>query len=324
VLDVHTGFALDQDLRFKASSGGVISALAQYILDSGEADYVVHVGADLQTPWLNDMKESSDHFGIGENAGSRYAPSAPLVKIVDRLRGPGRAVVIGKPCDIAGLRMYARENPLVDQKIAFMLAFVCGGVPSARGVEELLRAMGAAPEDVVSFRFRGYGWPGDACATLKNGEQKTLSYIETWGHTLSHHVQKRCKICPDGVGIFADIVCGDAWYGDERGYPKFEEQDGRSLIISRTPKGRRLVRAAEECGHIKLQQSSLAEVAKMQPSQVRRTQLTLSRILAMAMMGNPVPQYRGLHMIRAALQAGPFANLKSFLGALRRVLLGKL
>src|SRR6266480_6076071 len=29
VIDVHTGFASDQDLRFKASSGGVTSAIAQ-------------------------------------------------------------------------------------------------------------------------------------------------------------------------------------------------------------------------------------------------------------------------------------------------------
>jgi coenzyme F420 hydrogenase subunit beta len=193
-----------------------------------------------------------------------------------------------------------------------------------RGVEELLRKMGAVRKDVVSFRYRGYGWPGEACATLDNGERKTLSYIETWGHTLSNHVQKRCKICPDGVGIFADIVCGDAWFGDERGYPRFDEQDGRSLIISRTSRGKRVIRAAEEHGHIKLQQSSLAEIARMQPSQVRRTQLTLSRILAMAIMGKPVPRYHGLHMIEAALQAGLLANFKSFLGALRRVLLGKL
>src|SRR3712207_7050821 len=40
--------------------------------------------------------------------------------------------------------------------------------------------------------------------------------------------RSRCKICPDGTGEFADIVCADAWYGKD-GYPDFAEREGRSL-----------------------------------------------------------------------------------------------
>jgi coenzyme F420 hydrogenase subunit beta len=324
ILDVQVGFALDPDLRFKASSGGVVSALAQYMLDSRQADYVMHVGADPEVPWLNAVQESREQADVLTGAGSRYAPSAPLGSIVQRLEQPGRAVVVGKPCDIAGLRMYSRHNPLVDRKVALMLTFMCGGVPSTRGVDLVLNRMGVRKEDVVSFRYRGHGWPGEACATLRNGERRTLSYAETWGHILSNHVQKRCKICPDGVGMFGDVVCGDGWYGDERGYPKFDEQDGRSIILVRTAKGAAIVDGAASAEAIKLAASSLVEVGRMQPYQLKRTRLTLSRLGAMAVLGRAVPRYRGLRLVRAALEAGLMANIRSFVGAVRRILLDKL
>jgi coenzyme F420 hydrogenase subunit beta len=37
-----------------------------------------------------------------------------------------------------------------------------------------------------------------------------MSYADSWGGILSRHVQFRCKICPDGTGGFADVVCADA------------------------------------------------------------------------------------------------------------------
>jgi coenzyme F420 hydrogenase subunit beta len=324
VLDAFTGCATDPRLRFQASSGGALSALASHMLESGAADYVIHVGADPDTPWLNQAAESTTAPEILERAGSRYAPSAPLAAILQRLQRPGRAVVIGKPCDIAALRMYSRENPHIADRIAGMFAFLCGGVPSRRGVELILARMRVDPRDVISFRFRGYGWPGRASATLKSGEQKSLTYAETWGGILTHHVQKRCKICPDGTGIFGDVSCGDAWHLDDRGRPVFDESEGRSLMIARTAHGASVLASAAQAGRIATERTSLASMTAMQPGQIRRTQLTLSRLAAMALLGRPVPSFSGLHLARAARRAGLLANIKSFLGAVRRVLRGQL
>lgn len=324
VLDAYVGYATEPDLRFRASSGGALSALATYMLESGEADYIVHVGADPDTPWLNQIEESTSVSEIVGRAGSRYAPSAPLSGILQRLQQPGRAVVIGKPCDIAGLRMYCRQDPVIAARVAAMLTFLCGGIPSRQGVELILRRMAVNPSDVASFRFRGHGWPGRACATLKNGEQRSLSYAETWGGILSHHVQKRCKICPDGTGIFGDIACGDAWHIDRNGRPIFDEHEGRSLMIARTEHGKRLLQGAEKADRIKIERAPLADLTQMQPGQIRRTQLTLSRLAAMAALAKPIPSFTGLHLLRAARNAGLFANIKSFWGAVRRTLRGQL
>lgn len=202
-----------------------------------------------------------------------------------------------------------------------MISFFCAGVPSLSGVRRVLDALGVAEEDVKAFRYRGNGWPGYATATLADGRKAEMSYADSWGNILSKHLQFRCKICPDGVGSFADVVCADAWQCDEAGYPLFEERDGISLVVSRTAKGEALVAAAEAAGLLATQPLRISAIAPMQPGQRSRKQLSASRLLALAVTGKPVPRFRGLNILAAGRRAGLAANLRSFLGTCRRLLL---
>jgi coenzyme F420 hydrogenase subunit beta len=320
LLTVRTGSANDNSLRHHASSGGVLSALLLYLLDSKTVDYVVQNRASETRPIENATVESVSRDDIFQAAGSRYAPSSPLSKLDERLSRPGRFVFVGKPCDVAGLRAFARHDPRVDEKIPLMLSFFCAGVPSLRGTREILAKLHVREEDVERFQFRGDGWPGHATAWTRDGREARMSYADSWGGVLSKHTQFRCKICPDGSGGFADIACADAWYSDEAGYPLFEEEDGRSLIVSRTAKGEALVAAAIDKGYINAKTIDAGEIVKMQPSQARRKQLIISRLLALALFRRPLPRYAGLNLTKAAFMAGVWPNLRSFLGTVRRLL----
>jgi coenzyme F420 hydrogenase subunit beta len=324
LLSVATGYAADPDLRQRASSGGAISAILEHLLSSSQARYVLQVAASTDTPWLNTLVRSASIDAVRHASGSRYAPSAPLEPIIRCLDEGQPFAVVGKPCDIAALRAYARHDPRVDVLVVAMIAFMCGGIPSASGIEQLVRKMGADPVDVRAFRFRGNGWPGRASALTHGGEEHTLSYNESWGGVLSKHVQLRCKICADGVGMSADLVCADAWYGDESGYPSFEEQDGRSLVLGRTPRGEAVIAAACAAGQLRTEPLDGREIDRMQPYQMRRTRLTLSRLLAMRMLLRPATSYRGMSLFQFARKSGAKANLKSLLGTVARLLRGRM
>lgn len=321
---VATGHATDEDLRKAASSGGALSAILQHLLQSGQARYIVQVAASEDVPWLNKVMKSAWSGEVRHASGSRYAPSAPLSAIVDCLDQEQPFAVVGKPCDIAALRAYARHDPRVDRLVIAMVAFMCGGVPSETGIKRLIGRMGTAPDDVRTFRFRGNGWPGSAVARTGHGREFSISYAQSWGEVLSKHVQLRCKICADGTGMSADIVCADAWYGDESGYPTFDEQDGRSLILGRTMRGDALIEAARRAGRLETAPLAIREIALMQPFQLRRTRLTLSRLLAMRLTGKPATQFWGRSLWPLAARSGIKANLKSFLGAVLRSVKGRL
>lgn len=318
---VMTGHAVDQGTRFQGSSGGVISALLIHALISGLVDRVVHVLADPDNPTDNVMTCSTTPAEVLAGAGSRYTASSPLEQMERELSRGGAMAFVGKPCDVSALRRLATIDPRVDAHVKVAVSFFCGGMPSRNGVDRILAAMGVERDDVAAFRYRGQGWPGTAAATTHAGSVVEMSYGESWGDFLSKEVQFRCKICPDAVGGVADIACADAWYGDKNGYPEFEERDGRSLIVSRTERGDRLLEDAIAFGCVVTEPLDLGEIERMQPAQARRKRLVGGRIAALMFTLQPRPDVRGTMIAEAAKRASPREGMRNFLGTIRRILL---
>lgn len=317
-LQAYRGFAADPELRFKASSGGALSALLHFLLQQGRVDGVIEVSADPDNPIGNITVMRTDREGIVASAGSRYAPSSPLADLSDYLDRDQTFAVVGKPCDIAALRALRDQRADIAQTFPVLISFFCAGVPSLEGAEQILRDLGTSLSETNSFRYRGHGWPGRATAYLNDGRSLSMTYHESWGKILSRHVQHRCKICADGSGAAADIVCADVWETDSRGYPLFEEQDGQSLIMTRTPLGQDILDGASAAGAITLDAFELNELEAIQPGQTRRRKALLARVLALRLMGAPVPLYKGLHLFAAAKQNSLAENLRNFLGMVRR------
>jgi coenzyme F420 hydrogenase subunit beta len=317
-----TGHALDPALRQQGSSGAVISALLTHALASGQVDFVVQTGANPASPLGNVPVVNSDAAGVFAAAGSRYAASSPLADLEAHLARPGRFAFVGKPCDVAALRARAKTDPRIDARIPLKIAFFCAGIPSATGSRRILQALGTSEAEVASFRYRGDGWPGFATATLKDGSTRRMSYADSWGNILSKEVQFRCKICPDAVGAAADVACADAWYGDDRGYPSFEEADGRSLVMVRTAAGEALRHSAEAAGVLATEPLAVSEIIKMQPHQARRKRQLASRLWAMRVAGRPVPRFLGVGVAQAARLEPILLQLKSFAGLVRRFIKG--
>ncbi|WP_245964255.1 Coenzyme F420 hydrogenase/dehydrogenase, beta subunit C-terminal domain [Roseovarius spongiae] len=319
-LEMHTGWSTDPELRFAGASGGALSGLLVHLLESGEVDAVVQIAADPENPIANRTVVSQSRADILAAAGSRYAPSAPLARLHEFVASGRRHAFVGKPCDVVALRVLAEERPEIAAAFPVMLSFFCAGVPSETGARAILTAIGAKPEKVAQFRYRGQGWPGRATATLQDGSERSMSYHDSWGGILSKHVQHRCKICADGAGKAADIVCADAWESDAAGYPVFDEAEGVSLIVSRTALGARLLEATVAAGRIRTAPFDVAQLAAIQPGQRERRRALLARLAALRLAGRPIPRYRGLQLWRAARQNPVSRNLRNFLGMLRRVL----
>jgi coenzyme F420 hydrogenase subunit beta len=321
LITARLGWSSDAELRQNASSGGGLSAILTHLLATGEIDYIVQTAVSSDSPVRNALTISTGRDDVFHAAGSRYAPSSPLEDIASRLNAPGRFAFVGKPCDVAGLRQLARHDARVDEKVPYMLAFMCAGVPSYRGTSALLAEMGVEDEsEIAAFRYRGDGWPGFATAQLADGRSFRMDYDTSWGNILNRHLQFRCKICPDGIGEFADIVCADGWHCDENGEPLFDEQEGRSIVLTRSAKGEAALTRAMESGAILTEPLSTDAITHMQPFQAKRKGLVLPRLAAMAMVGRRRPRFENLELARNTRMLGVKESLRSMLGTLRRLL----
>ncbi|MEM7470456.1 MAG: Coenzyme F420 hydrogenase/dehydrogenase, beta subunit C-terminal domain [Pseudomonadota bacterium] len=315
---VFEGWSTDPALRFAGASGGALTGVLAWLLETGEVDAVLSTTADPDNPLGNRAGFSETKEDLMSQAASRYAPSAPLLEVPRLLEQSKRFAFVGKPCDVAGLRNWARLDARVDAVFPVKLSFFCAGVPSQKGAEALAARLGVAPGDVAAFRYRGRGWPGRSELVTKSGQSHSLSYAQSWGDVLSKHVQPRCKICADGIGLEADIVFADAWEVDADGYPEFEERDGRSLIVARSRLGLRVAHEAAQAGALVIRATRADAIAPMQPGQVRRRQELLARIAGRLLAGFPAPRYRGLSIWRNSRALGLARMIRVCLGMMRR------
>lgn len=309
---IWEGWASDPELRWSASSGGVVSALATWALESAGMALVVHTGVDPDKPWRNRTVISSDREQLLANSGSRYTPSSPVeaLRVIEACDRP--CVFIGKPCDVAAVAELRRSRPQLDRNLGLVLSFFCAGTPASAASLRLAGELGfESPEEITDLRYRGRGWPGNFKVTAGDGSGRSLTYDESWGRLASRQRQLRCTLCPDGLGELADVTGGDAWHRRSEGGA------GISLILARTERGREAVLAAVADGYLSVSPSDPHRVVAAQ-GLVRRRKLILARSLALRTLLLPTPSFPGFRLAAAARQAGVRTQLKEYAGMLRR------
>lgn len=313
---VFDGHATDEEIRFKGSSGGVATAVALHLVRSGRAAAVLEVSADRTRPLHGTTRVARDRTALIEGAGSWYGPAAPLRRLHELLDAGEPFVVIGKPCDIGGVRNLARLDPRVDRLVVCTISFLCAGLSSHAVAHNVIGAHGVAEKDVRLFRFRGHGCPGPTHIETHDGRSFQQSYDDTWSHALNQAIQFRCKICPDSTGEQADIVCADAWDNDD-GYAH-GEKEGRGAILARTARGLAILRGMQERGELHMQAMNLRHFERMQPHHKHRKSVLIARLAGLWFLRQPVPHYRRLRLISSSLH-GWRSLMTTFVGTIRRV-----
>jgi coenzyme F420 hydrogenase subunit beta len=295
--EVWEGHAVDAEIRLAGSSGGAATALAAYAIETGVAGGVMHTAATPEHPLENQTVISRNRDELLVRAGSRYAPASPCDRL-DLLTEEERPLVfIGKPCDVAGLSQLCRKRADVREKIGLTIAVYCAGTPSSAGTRKLLEHMGVRDaRNVISIRYRGQGWPGEAVVEerLPGGEiaEYHMSYAESWG-MLTKFRQWRCLICPDHTGEFADISVGDPWYRETS-----PDEPGLSLIMARTARGVEFLHAAIAAGYLSASQADPRIVPASQEHLLRVRGELWGRLFALRMRLIPIPRYRNFRLFR--------------------------
>jgi coenzyme F420 hydrogenase subunit beta len=314
VLEMWEGHASDPEIRHAGSSGGVATALGLHCLEAEGMSGVLHTAAREDVPLLNRTVMSSSRAELLAASGSRYAPASPCEGLGEIEGSSTPCVFIGKPCDVAGAAAASRLRPRLAERLGLTIAVFCAGTPTTQGTLEAVRVLGINPDDVESVRYRGMGWPGRFNARAKDGREASLSYEQSWGEILQRHRQWRCMICADHTGEFADIAVGDPWYQPTADDP------GRSLVLVRTERGRRLLHAALDAGAVDLEPVRPDVLPRSQPNLVRTRGAVWGRLVTMGALGLARPRYRRLPMFRSWLALDRREKVRSTAGTAKRVL----
>ena len=321
IKEAYYGYSTNDLIRKKASSGGVLTAIACFILRKKIVDCVIQIKVNDKNPLTTETVWSSDENDVIKCCGSRY--TASLIDILSKIDLTKKYAVIGKPCDIRVLREYISRNKELSN-IIYLLTFFCAGTPSKQANLRLISKMDIDEKELKEFSYRGNGWPGKTTGITNDGKISTTEYEESWGKILGRDIQNICRFCWEGVGEAADISCGDGWYLKDN-KPDFEEKEGRNIILARTIKGNELLNEMFKSGEIKLEKlNSLEEIRYMQPGQYMRKSSMFASILAMRIMRKKAPKYKLSELRKYSKNISLKDNLRIFIGTLKRILNGKI
>ncbi len=316
ILEMWEGYAVDNEIRVNGSSGGLATAIALYCIERERMYGVLHTGYDKEQSYKNQTVFSRTRSDLISVTGSRYSPASPCDGLVQIKSAPDPCVFIGKPCDVAGLRKTQAIKPELDNKVGIAIGIFCAGTPSTRGTLDLLHSLNVNPDKVAEIRYRGKGWPG--MFTVHGHENKhplqELKYTEAWGF-LNNYRPFRCYICPDGTSEFADIACGDPWYREIGA-----GEEGYSLVLVRTEKGREILRGAMKSGYVTLNNVGPEILLKSQENLFAKRGTIWGRLITMRALGIPTPRYSGFRLFQNWLSISLKEKLRSVLGTVRRII----
>lgn len=257
----------EPQVRHRAATGGVLTALARHLLDSGDIAFVLHVRPDPAAPMRTVWTISENADEVLAAAGSRYGPASVLGGLHRALDRNQHFAVVGKPCDLNAVHGVARVDPRVDELCTARLTMVCGGTSRLTKSRAVLDELGYLESEVTLFSYRGNGNPGPTRVEATGGRIHERGYLDMWADESGWDLETRCKFCPDALGEASDVSAADAWPG---GSPTADDE-GFNAIVVRTAAGERMVRNAVASGHLVVGDVvTPEEFNSFQPHQVRK------------------------------------------------------
>ena len=124
-LACYAGYATDNEVLDKASSGGIISSLLIYLLQKGAIDGAVVTRLNREDPLRPETIIARNKEKILSAAQSKYMPVPVNVAIREILQRDGKFAVIGLPCHIHGTRRAEQLNPQLKDKISLHIGMIC-------------------------------------------------------------------------------------------------------------------------------------------------------------------------------------------------------
>ena len=209
---IHMAHTNRESFLENASSGGLMTEIALFLLSKGLVDGVITTRfAIVDNKVRTEAFIAKDDESLIKGQGSKYCPTSTL-SIIKQLEPQKRYLLIGTPCQIAGFRLYSRHIESAKRQIPYTIANFCGGYRDYRELDYFVNDV-AHVKNVKFFRHRGGGQPGSMKIIGKKGEQFEYPYPDY--AKLSNYVKnERCTLCMDATGELADFSCGDAWLED--------------------------------------------------------------------------------------------------------------
>ncbi len=246
-----TGYSTNPRIRWEATSGGVITSLLLFLLETKQIDKALLIRTSKEDPLKGESFIAQTRTDILSAMGTKYVPVS-LNKLIRKiLAEEGKFAIVGLPCHIQAIRRAELKISALQNKISYHFGLTCSHTMSYRGIEYVLEKTGIPRDEIIKLDYRGCGWPSGIRVLLRDGREKFVpNQNSLWSEIFGGYffTPNCCTMCFDHLNEFSDISFADAWL------PEILKNDtkGTSIIITRTKVGEDLMKSCVSAGRIEI------------------------------------------------------------------------
>lgn len=203
------------------------------------------------------MVTKNEYNDLKKIQGSKYLQS-DFISNVQSVLESSQGVIIGTPCQIAGVDNYLRLKKKRDKFI--LIDLICHGVPSYLLWEKYLKEQGLFNTlEEVRFRNKEAGWRNieifltDGINKISRKESRDLFYNY---FDLQVCYMKSCYECNYRQSSKADLRLGDYW---GKKYTKDDLKNGTSMVVAFTKYGEEVLRSLNSNNKITLTEQNVTD-----------------------------------------------------------------
>ena len=247
---VYAAVNTNIDRLMKSSSGGVFSALAEYVLSTGGVVYGASFDKDFRVTHIR-VSELSELVRL---QGSKYVQSNTENTFSEAKRDLNEGITVlysGTPCQIAGLNGFLGKT--YDNLITVDL--ICHGVPNQRFFSQYLEWLSKKQKGkITEFSFRdkeAKGWTSAGSVRIETGKSSkkkvlwpAFNYYQYYNFLSGGICRKSCYECAyAGMRRPGDYTIGDFW-GAEKYLPGIKNlgKRGCSVVLCNSQKAEALIK----------------------------------------------------------------------------------
>ncbi|MDY3874176.1 MAG: Coenzyme F420 hydrogenase/dehydrogenase, beta subunit C-terminal domain [Megamonas funiformis] len=226
----------DFNIRMSSRSGGIFTALSDYILDNNGVIY----GVGYKENFIVCYKRTETKEERNEFRGSKYVQSELndiFKQVKNDLENDRWVLFSGTPCHVAGLVKYLEKNKY--EKL-LLVDIICHGVPSPKIFNDYINYIENKYNGKINnfnFRDKTLGWD-QSIESFEINQKKYLQRIYSCLFGSGLIFRETCYNCQfTNLNRPSDITIGDCW-GIAENKPDIDDNNGVSLVIINTEKGK--------------------------------------------------------------------------------------
>jgi len=252
--DIFAGYIDVNDERIKSTSGGIITNLLKYLINSGLVDAVTVVPSITSINEQVKMIVTNNIGDVEDGRGSKYTnvDISECIKYIVQ-NSEKKVALVGTSCQFESVKKIIKMRNLNEENYLFIGIF-CSKTLNHNVLKYYNSKFTPNGHDIDRFVFRSKirnGAPGETL--IQVGEKKT--YIEnSFRRNISDYFKNaRCLYCFDRNNHLSDISIGDCFVEG------FDSDLGESIVIVRNEKGKNLIDLLDNVRRIELNAEFLSE-----------------------------------------------------------------